>query len=163
MIDPQNSLSTIITVAAYLGSDDYDTQKKCLDSRYPLPLSPLLRYISGAYGKQRKTATGYPIPDAPEHANQLGDMTFICKKPVFTQKDSLLAENNFASWLKGKSSTKESRREFAKLNFSMRGRASLVRVEHDYVGTMHLGLRAAESLSIRISQCAKGKQALTLI
>lgn len=82
--------------------------------------------------------SSFPIPDAPEHANQLEDMTIICIKPVFAQEDSLLAEQKVNGWVKGKSPTKENRREFAKSNFGRQGRASLD-VDDYYVGTTHLG------------------------
>ena len=62
-------------------------------------------------------------------------------------KDSLVAEKNFASCLKGKSSTQKSRREFAKLKG--------VQTWRDLIFMLIMLVESKKSLSIRISQYAK--------
>ena len=46
-------------------------------------------------GKERRLSTDssstkstYPIPEAPEHQSQLGDMKIICPEPVWTVSDA---------------------------------------------------------------------------
>ena len=113
----KNSLSLVITAAAYLGSD-YATQQKCLGNlMFKLkefksvsisgnnPLDIHLR--SSADGKQRRITTGtssakssYPIPDAPEHSNQLGDMTIACNMPLVKFVIQHKLKNSFIDGLK---------------------------------------------------------------
>ena len=49
----------------------------------------------GGDGKQRRVETGnssakstYPIYEAPEHTNQLGNMKVVCKQPVWSVVDA---------------------------------------------------------------------------
>ena len=96
-------------VALWLGGDDYDTVKKCagavfdqLKERKTIkhPLSgreiKIVRRSCGD-GKKRRSSTGnssakcsYPIPEAPEHHCQLGDMKLVCTCPVWTLKTQKL-------------------------------------------------------------------------
>ena len=97
-IEPYNLLSTVLTAAVWLGTDeDYDTIKKCTGAVYEQikqfktikhPLRgkeiKIIRQRCGD-GKERRSSTGnssakssYPIREAPEHHSQLGDMKLSC-------------------------------------------------------------------------------------
>lgn len=106
IIEPYNLLSTVLTVALWLGGDDYDTVKKCAGAVFDQlkelktikhPLSgkeiKIVRRSCGD-GKERRSSMGnssaksfYPIPEAPEHQSQLGDMKLVCTCPVWTIED----------------------------------------------------------------------------
>ena len=101
IIEPYNLLSTVLTAALWLGNDDYDTIRQCAGAVYEQlkqlttikhPLNgkeiKIIRRSCGD-GKERRSFTGnssakssYPIPEAPEHQSQLGDMKLSCPCPV---------------------------------------------------------------------------------
>ena len=107
LIESYIFLSVILTVALWLGNDDYETTKKCGHAVYKQlkelktiqhPLIgqeiKIIRRTCGN-GKERRLSTGnssakssYPIPEAPEHQSQLGDMKIICPEPVWTVSDA---------------------------------------------------------------------------
>ena len=90
-----------------MGGDDYDTVKKCAGTVFDQlkelktiknPLSgkeiKIVRRSCGD-GKERRSSTGYssakssyPIPEAPEHQSQLGDMKLVCTCSVWTVEDT---------------------------------------------------------------------------
>ena len=116
-------------------------------------------------GKERRSSTGsssakscYPIPEAPEHHTQLGDMKFICPQPVWTVEDTEIMENKFESTLAGKPPSKEKRRQFAAQNLGNPGRKNLTGtpLAEYFPGTAHLGFRAAETIRLRIAKIASG-------
>ena len=106
IIESYNLPSTVLTVALWLGGDDYDTVKKCAGAVFDQlkelktikhPLSgkeiKIVRRSCGD-GKERRSSMGnssgkssYPIPEAPEHQSQLGDMKLVCTCPVWTIED----------------------------------------------------------------------------
>ena len=92
-------------------------------------------------------------------------MTIACNMPLLKVCDSAQAEEQLHRWLKGKSPSKENRRDFAKSHLGRQGLPSLSKLDMEdfYPGTMHLGIRAAESLCTRISHCAKGRPTLVTI
>ena len=103
IIEPYNLLSTVLTAALWLGNDDYYTIRQCAGAVYEQrkqlktikhPLNgkeiKLIRRSCGD-GKERRSSTGnssgkssYPIPEAPEHHSQLGDMKLSCPCPVWS-------------------------------------------------------------------------------
>ena len=120
-------------------------------------------------GKERRLSTGsssakstYPIPEAPEHQSQLGDMKIICPEPVWTVSDAERCHEKFESELCGKAPTKEKHREFAKQNLGNTGRKNLnsTPLSEYYPGTAHLGFRSAETLCLCIAKIAAGKMCL---
>lgn len=181
LIEPYNLLSTVLTVALWLGNDDYETTKKCGHAVYKQlkelktikhPLTgqeiKIIRRTCGD-GKERRLSTGsssakstYPIPEAPEHQSQLGDMKIICPEPVWTVSDAERCHEKFESELCGKAPTKEKHREFAKQNLGNTGRKNLngTPLSEYYPGTAHLGFRSAETLCLRIAKIAAGKMSL---
>ena len=91
------SLSTVLTVALWLGNNDYDSVQKCAGVVYEqlTQLKTIKHPKSGKEikivrrscgdGKERRSSTGnssakssYPIPEAPEHHSQLGEMKLSC-------------------------------------------------------------------------------------
>ena len=79
-------------------------------------------------GKERRSSTGnskakssYPIPEAPEHQSQLGDMKLSCPCPVWSET----LEMKINLELRGKSPSKEKHREFAKQNRGNTGRTNI--------------------------------------
>ena len=181
LIEPYNLLSTVLTVALWLGNDDYETTKRCGHAVYKQlkelktikhPLTgqeiKIIRRTCGD-GKERRLSTGsssakstYPIPEAPEHQSQLGDMKIICPEPVWTVSDAESCQKKFETELCGKAPTKEKRREFAKQNLGNTGRKNLngTPLSECYPGTAHLGFRSAETLCLRIAKIAAGKMSL---
>ena len=120
---------------------------------------------SCADGKERRSSTGsssakscYPIPEAPEHHTQLGDMKLMCPQPVWTVEDTEIMENKFESTLAGKPPSKERQRQFAAQNFGNPGRKNLTGtpLAEYFPGTAHLGFRAAETICLRIAKIASG-------
>ena len=181
LIEPYNLLSTVLTVALWLGNDDYETTKRCGHAVYKQlkelktikhPLTgqeiKIIRRTCGD-GKERRLSTGsssakstYPLPEAPEHQSQLGDMKIICPEPVWTVSDAESCQKKFETELCGKAPTKEKRREFAKQNLGNTGRKNLngTPLSEYYPGTAHLGFRSAETLCLRIAKIAAGKMSL---
>ena len=177
IIEPYNLLSTVLTVALWLGNDDYDTVKKCAGAVYEQlkelktikhPLSgkeiKIVRRSCGD-GKERRSSTGnssakssYPIPEAPEHRTQLGDMKLLCPCPVWSVEDTEILETKFETELSGKAPCKEKHREFAKQNLGNTGRKNIcgTPLSEYYPGTSHLGFRSAETLCLRIAKIATG-------
>ena len=177
IIEPYNLLSTVLTVALWLGGDDYDTVKKCAGAGFDQlkelktikhPLSgkeiTIVRRSCGD-GKERRSSTGnssakssYPISEAPEHQSHLGDMKIVCTCPVWTVEDTEALEIKFQSELKGIAPSKEKHREFAKQNLGNTGRSNISGTPFSeyYPGTSHLGFRAAETLCLRIAKIAPG-------
>ena len=83
IIEPYNLLSTVLTVALWLGGDDYDSKKMCgAVFDHLKELKTIKQPLSGkeikivcrscGYGKERRSSTGnsakssYPIPETPE-------------------------------------------------------------------------------------------------
>ena len=149
LVEPYNLMSTVLTVALWLGNDDYDTVRKCAEPvfRKLKDLKLIKHPISGKEitilrrscgdGKERRSSTGnssakssYPIPECPEHQSQLGDMKLVCPQPVWTVEETVVLEEEFHKTLDGKAPTKEKRREFAKQNFGNMGRHNINFVEH---------------------------------
>ena len=101
LVEPYNLLSTVLTAALWLGSDDYDTVRQCGEPMYK-QLQNLksikhpgtgeeivIHRRSRVDGKERRTSNGsssaksrYPIPEDPEHQSQLGNMKIRCPRPV---------------------------------------------------------------------------------
>ena len=181
LIESYNLLSTVLTVALWLGNDDYETTKKCGHAVYKQckelktiqhPLTgqeiKIIRCMCGD-GKERRLSTGsssakstYPIPEAPEHQSQLGDMKIICPEPVWTVSDAERCQEKFKTELCGKAPTKEKRREFAKQNLRNTGRKNLngKLLSEYYPGTAHLSIRSAGKLCLCITKIAAGKMCL---
>ena len=120
-------------------------------------------------GKERRISTGnssakstYPIPEAPEHQSQLGDMKIICPEPVWTVSDAEGCQKKFETELCGKAPTKEKHREFAKQNLGNTGHKNLngTPLSEYYPGTAHLGFGSAETLCLLIAKIAAGKMCL---
>lgn len=177
IVDPYNLHSVIITCGAYLGPDDYETLNLCFKNLYdqicatdtvelPHEKEPIKIHLrSTADGKQRRLDTGmgtakstYPICDAPEHSSQLGDMTLVSSGPEWTVQDTKELATKYQDWLNGKNDNDQNRRDFAKLNLGNMGRQNLTGVDMKdyYIGGFHLAIRAAETISDRIGQCATG-------
>ena len=181
LIEPYNLLSTVLTVALWLGNDDYETTKRCGHAVYKQlkelktikhPLTgqeiKIIRRTCGD-GKERRLSTAsssakstYPIPEAPEHQSQLGNMKIICPEPVWTVSDAESCQKKFETELCGKAPTKEKRREFAKQNLGNTGRKNLngTPLSEYYPGTAHLSFRSVETLCLRIAKIAAGKMSL---
>ena len=170
-------MSTVLTVALWLGNDDYDTVKKCTEPVFKQlrDLQSVVHPLHGKEikifrrtcgdGKERRSSTGsssakssYPIPEAPEHQSQMGDMKLICPQPVRTVEDTVVMEKQFQNTLNGKASTKQKHREFAKQNLGNMGRHNIcgTPLADFYPGTAHLGFRSAETLCLRIARIASG-------
>ena len=110
IIEPYNLLSTVLTVALWLGGDDYDTVKKCAGAVFDQlkeletikhPLSgeeiKIVRRSCGDGLKERRSSMGnssakssYPIPEAPEHQSQLGDMKLEARLHVKREETARL-------------------------------------------------------------------------
>lgn len=118
LVEPHNLLSCIVTVCSWLGPDDYihvsnlgkETLKQLSELKtvyHPLLGKDIEVVVRGvADGCQRRLITGsssasstYPIPEAPEHQNQLGDMTITCKEPIWKVSMTEAAEEDFKNWL----------------------------------------------------------------
>ena len=61
---------------------------------------------TAADGKGRHTATGsstskssFPIPEAPEHSSQLGDMKVVFVEPIWTVKLAEEKKQQYFNWL----------------------------------------------------------------
>lgn len=127
LIEPYNLLSTVLTVALWLGNDDYEKTKRCGHAVYKQlkelktikdPLTgqeiKIIRRTCGD-GKERRLSTGsssakstYPIPEAPEHQSQLEDMKIICSEPVWTVSDAESCQKKIETELCGKGPPKKS-------------------------------------------------------
>ena len=175
IIEPYNLMSTVITVALWLGNDDYDMVKKCTEAVFKQlrdlqsvvhPLHgkeiKIFRHTCGD-GKERRSSTGsssakssYPLPQAPEHQSQMGDMKLICPQPVWTVEETVVMEKQFQNTLNGKAPTKQKCREFAKQNLGNMGRDNICEtpLADFYQGAAHLGFRSAETLCLRIARIA---------
>ena len=90
-------------LALWMGSDEFTTTKICGEKVYKqlAELKEIIHPKTGqtlsvlrrttADGKARRTSTGnstacssYPIPEAPEHIDQLGDMKVLFEKPLWS-------------------------------------------------------------------------------
>lgn len=177
IIEPYNLLSTVLTVALWLGNDDYDTVQKCAGAVYEqlTQLKTIKHPLSGKEikivrrscgdGKERRSSTGnssakssYPIPEAPEHHSQLGDMKLYCPCPVWSVKDTETLETKFSIEVGKKAPSKEKHREFARQNLGNTGRKNIcgTPLSEYYPGTSHLGFRSAETICLRIAKIASG-------
>jgi len=177
IIEPYNLMRTVLTVALWLGNDDYDTVKKCTEpfSKQLKVLQSVIHPLSGkeikvfrcscGHGKERRSSTGsssakssYPIPEVPEHQRQLGDMKLICPQPVWTVEETVVMEEQFQNTLNGKSPTKQKRKGFAKQNLGNMGRHNIcgTPLADFYPGNAHLGFRSGETLCLRIVRIASG-------
>lgn len=131
LVEPHNLLSSIVTVCSWLGPDDYqhasnlgkETIKQLSELKtvyHPLlgeHVEIVVRAV--ADGCQRRSITGsssasstYPIPEAPEHQKQLGDMTITCKQPIWTVSMTETAEEDFKNWLGKRVDNAENRQLF---------------------------------------------------
>ena len=63
------------------------------------------RHTDGAQRRSTVFTTSatlsYPIPEAPEHRSQLGDLLVYQEKPILTANDALLAAEDYTSFLHG--------------------------------------------------------------
>ena len=94
-------------LALWMGSDDFTTAKICGEKVYKqlAELKEIIHPTTGqtlsvlrrttADGKARRTSTGtstacssYPIPEAPEHIDQLGDMKVLFEKPLWSVEET---------------------------------------------------------------------------
>lgn len=136
IVEPNNHLSLIITLAVYLGDDNYDNLKPCFQllykqlsklkcvKLYGKQISVLYRCVCvGGDGKQRREETGnssakstYPVPECPEHKQQLGNMKIVCPEPVWSVEDTNMLATDYHNWLSGKPDSNVGRRQFAKLH-----------------------------------------------
>lgn len=90
-----------------MGGDDFTTAKICGEKVYKqlADLREIVHPITGqtltvhrrttADGKARRTSTGcstacssYPIPEAPEHVDQLGDMKVLFEQPPWSLEET---------------------------------------------------------------------------
>ena len=90
-----------------MGGDDYDTVKVCGDNVYQQlkSLKEIVHPTTGqkltvlrrttADGKARRASTGsstacsaFPIPEAPEHIDQLGDMKLLFVQPTWSLEET---------------------------------------------------------------------------
>ena len=91
----------------WIGGDDYDTAKICGEKVYQQlnSLKEIAHPITGqkltvlrrstADDKARRTSTGnssacstFPIPEAPEHIDQLGDIKFLFVEPTWNLEET---------------------------------------------------------------------------
>lgn len=177
LVEPYNLLSTVLTVALWLGSDDYSSVKECASPVFKqlTNLKWITHPVTGQKiriirrscgdGKERRSSTGnssakstYPIPEAPEQQCQLGDMKIVCLQPVWTVDDTECYEQQWENTLGDRPPSKEKRREFAKKNLGNVGRRNLTGTPlmNYYPGTAHLGFRSAETVCLRIAKVAIG-------
>ena len=109
------------------------------------------------YALSSSTAkSSFPIPEAPEHSTQLGDMKVICDEPVWKEEDLDKQPDKFKEWLttSGKSDTHDSQRLFARQHCGQTKVGNVTRSDpkHFYPGIMHLALRVTESICLRIAK-----------
>ena len=150
IIEPYNLLSTVLTVALWLGGDDYDTVKKCAGAVFDQlkelktikhPLSgkeiKIVRRSCGD-GKERRSSTGnssakssYPISEAP--VSQLGGMKIVCTCPVWSVEDTEALETKFQSELKGKALAKKN--TGSSLSKILEILAVVIFLEHHFLST----------------------------
>ncbi len=90
-----------------MGGDDYETVKVCGQNVYQQlkSMKEVIHPITGqkltvlrrttADGKARRTSTGsstacsaFPIPEAPEHIDQLGDMKLLFVQPTWSLEET---------------------------------------------------------------------------
>ena len=91
-----------------------------------------------ADGTTRWSSTGsstaclaYPIPEAPEHSDQLGDrcMSLVFEKPVWIVDEIKKYEEFFPTWLKHNQDNPTNRREFAKEHYGCTGRLNIAKTD----------------------------------
>ena len=94
-----------------------------------------------------------PQAEAPEHKEQLGDMTIVISNPVLTVADTFIFQGDYEQWLGGRKDSNANRAEFAKGHFGNMGRGniSLIPLEDFYPGITHLAICSAETISLTIS------------
>lgn len=119
-------MSTVFSVALWLGNDGYGTVKKCIEPVFKQlkDLKSIQHILTGKEikifrrscgdGKERRSSTGcssakssYPIPEAPEHQSQLGDMKLVFPQPVWTVEETV-AITTISGKLMGKPPQKKS-------------------------------------------------------
>jgi hypothetical protein len=130
---------------------------------HPILKKPIKVSVRGvADGSLRRSATGnssasstYPIPEAPERCDQLGDMTILCESSVWESTNDSRSE--FSACLGSKCDNQENRREFAKQHLGKMGRynATKTSLPDYYPGIMHLAIRATETIAQIIGQIAE--------
>lgn len=162
----------------WLGSDSYETASLCAKKVYEQlnSLKTILHPITGkklevlrrtvADGKTRRSSCGsssacsaYPIPEAPEHIQQLGDMSLLFEEPVWTVEETNKYQELFPVWLQDKKDTPANRRQFAKEHFGNKGNENLTGTDlrYFYPPVMHRAIRAAETIGRRIGVVAEQK------
>ena len=153
IIEPYNLLSTVLTAALWLGNDDYDTIRQCAGAVYEQlkQLITIKHLLNGKEikiirrscgdGKERRSSIGnssakssYPIPEAPEHHSQLGDMKLSCPCPVWSVEDTDTLEMKFNLELRGKVLAKKSTGSL--LNKILEILAVQISVEHHSLNTI---------------------------
>lgn len=176
IVEPNNLMSTIITICQWLGPDDYfhvstfgslvfSQLKELKEIVHPVSNKKIQVLVRGlADEASRCTSTGlssqaamYPITEAPEHKTQLGDMRTVCPEPTRTVEKAEEMSNEFSKWLGDKKPNINNRREFAKLHYGYKGRknATEIDLKDFYPGTMHKCLRATETIARRIGVIAE--------
>ena len=164
-----------ISEGLWIGSDDYNTANSCASKVYEQlqsiesvqhPLDKTMIKVfrrTTADGKTRRSSTGassacssYPIPEAPEHVQQLGDMTIIFEEPVWTVDETKKYEDLFPTWLNNRKDNQTNRREFGKQHFGNQGRMNITGsdLKRFYPPAMHRGLRCAETIGRRVGHIA---------
>lgn len=175
IVEPYNMLSTVLTVCAFLGPDDYShvsnlchetfRQLSCLKTvTHPLKKCDISVHIRGlGDGANRRTITGsstamssYPIEEAPEHRTQLGDMGIYSPAPIRTKQMNHQSSIKYKQWLGLKADTKERRRQFAKENLGFTGLENISETELTdfYPGMMHRCICSTQTICQRIHQVA---------
>ena len=175
LVEPHNLMSCIVTVCSWLGPDDYQhvqsmgkaVFEQLADLKtlhHPLLDKEIELIVRGvADGAQRRSSTGvstatstYPIPEALESADQLGDMTTV-GKPLWTVADTVSAEREFTEWLGNKVDNSENRREFVREHCGQTGRKNVTNtnIQYFYPAVMHQCMRATETIARHIGEVCK--------
>ena len=162
----------------WIGPDTYNVANLCgqkvfeqltslKDLQHPVSHQKLtVHRRTVADGKTRRTSTGsssacssYPITEAPEHSDQLGDMTIIFEGPSWKINDTDKCADTFTTWLQNRKDNQHNRRQFAKEHFGNTGRSNITgtELEYFYPPAMHRALRSAETIGRRIAVIAHKK------
>lgn len=173
LVEPYNFLSTKFTAACWLGKETeapvlgkpvYKQLQELKTIQHPITNRKLtIHRRSVADGKFRRYAlssstakSSFPIPEAPEHNTQLGDMKVICDEPVWKEEDINQQPDKYKEWIttSHKSDTTDNQRLFARQNCGLTkvGNVTLSHPKHFYPGIMHLALRVTESICLRIAK-----------
>ena len=114
-------------------------------------------------GAQRRSLTGtstasstYPIPEAPEHRYQLGDLSIFQAKPLLTASDTEQAANKWNEFVGNKANSKSNRNEFARLHQGLTGfiNPSGLDIQDIYPPMMHRSFNVLGSICLRIDHVA---------